>query len=211
MWEADAAKVAEALKQTITGTFVPDTVITSLPPPVRVIDCVLSLRNRYLRVVRPRVLAFHARHPNVTTITSLLATIDESGGADCFITTMLSMNSPMKGRAIVAVSQYLNDMQHRFAGMTEADRLHAWALWARPGDYLALDVRGFGLAGFQYLRMLFGADTAKPDVHIVQFVSRAVGREVSASQALYILERAAEICDRSLRQLDNLIWEKAQE
>ena len=27
-------------------------------------------------------------------------------------------------------------------------------------------VRGFGLAGFQYMRMLFGAQTAKPDIHI---------------------------------------------
>jgi hypothetical protein len=64
------------------------------------------------------------------------------------------------------VIRYLLDVQADFKEQDEEARLHAWAEWARPGDYLALNVPGFGLAGFQYLRMLFNAQTAKPDVHI---------------------------------------------
>jgi hypothetical protein len=48
----------------------------------------------------------------------------------------------------------------------------------RPGDSYFLGIKGFKLSGFQYLRMLFGAQTTKPDVHIVKFISEIVGRKV---------------------------------
>jgi hypothetical protein len=70
--------------------------------------------------------------------------------------------------------------------------------------------RGFGLAGFQYLRMLFGANTTKPDVHVRQYVSEAVGRRrVSEVEALNLLERAASDAGIGLRDLDTTIWEKS--
>jgi hypothetical protein len=68
------------------------------------------------------------------------------------------------------------------------------AAWAGPGDYLSVAARGFGLAGFQYLRMLFGAQTTKPDIHIIRFVSTIIGRKVTDVQALYLLERTAKTC-----------------
>lgn len=55
--------------------------------------------------------------------------------------------------------------------------------------------------------MLFGADTTKPDKWIIRFVSRYVGRNVSDSQALHLLERAAEKLKLSVRDLDTTIWE----
>jgi hypothetical protein len=207
MWEDDAHKVAIAMQRDLKDRPEPDWSIASESPPVRVIDCVLSLRKPYKTVVLPRVTGFRSAHPNVTTLQSLLELIDTVGGPIPFIKTELRMDSPSKGEAIVAVAQYLNDMQKRFPGDDESTRMHAWAEWARPGDYLAIEVRGFALAGFQYLRMLFGADTAKPDVHITRYVSEAIGREVKEVHALYILERAAEIAGQSLRRLDNLIWE----
>jgi hypothetical protein len=176
-------------------------------PPIRVIDCVLSLRKPYNSVVLPRVEHFRDSHPEVATLRSLVELVGVKGGPTRFVTDELRMNSPIKGLAIVGVSEYLIEVQKQFEGIDEAARLAAWAEWARPGDFLAVGVRGFGLAGFQYLRMLFGADTAKPDVHVVRYVSKAVGRQVSDVHALYILERAAAISGQSLRRLDNLIWE----
>ena len=82
-----------------------------------------------------------------------------------------------------------------------------WAEWTRPGDYLAVGVKGFGLAGFQYLRMLFGAQTTKPDIHIMRFVAEHIGRPVTDIQALYLLEKAARLAGLPLRELDAAIWE----
>jgi hypothetical protein len=94
-------------------------------------------------------------------------------------------------------------------GTSELERLERWALHAHPGDFRSLGIRGFGLAGFQYLRMLFGASTTKPDVHIRRYVAAAVGRPVSDVQALTLMEEAAARAGVPLRDADTTIWEHA--
>jgi hypothetical protein len=71
----------------------------------------------------------------------------------------------------------------------------------------ALGIRGFGLAGFQYLRMLFGANTTKPDIRICAWVAAAVGHPISPIRALRLLERAAPEACVYLRDVDTTIWE----
>ena len=123
------------------------------------------------------------------------------------------MKSPGKAEALSGVVDYLLDIQQRFTEPTEEERLLAWAHWARPGDCLMLDVRGFRLAGFQFLRMLFGAETVKPDVHILKYVQQALGRPVSSStadqvRAVYALERAGELLQKPIRTIDVVIWKR---
>lgn len=208
MWEHDAEHLAEAMARDLVDRPEPDWSIASKPPAVRVIDCVLSLRRSYKSVVIPRVEQFCREHPGVTSCPDLVDAIRGAPTPRDFMRKVLTIDSPAKGQTLLGVAEYLVDVQHRFEKPTEVDCLRAWANWARPGDYLAVGVSGFGLAGFQYLRMLFGADTAKPDVHIVGYVSQVLGRPVSDIHALYILERAAELSGHSVRRLDGLIWER---
>ncbi len=90
---------------------------------------------------------------------------------------------------------------------SEETSLKKWANDARPQDYLMVHVHGFGLAGFQYLRMLFGANTTKPDVHIRAYVGKVLNRSVSDLEALDFLQHAAEQSGVKLRDLDTTIWE----
>ena len=89
----------------------------------------------------------------------------------------------------------------------EVEVLQHWAAAAQPSDYQGLRIRGFGLAGFQYLRMLFGANTTKPDVHICRYVEVAVGHRVSDTEALSLLEEAVRGNLIKLRDIDTTIWE----
>ena len=57
--------------------------------------------------------------------------------------------------------------------------------------------------------MLLGAQTTKPDVHIIRFFSNIVGRKVTDVQALYLLDRAAKRAGLPIRELDIAIWEKS--
>jgi hypothetical protein len=147
------------------------------------------------------------RFPTTRSCTDLIDLIGRYPSPEAFCREALRYNHDQVGQRILDVARYLVDAQGRFPEPTEAERLTAWAQWTRPGDYLELEINGFKLAGFQYLRMLFGAETTKPDVHIIGYVSKAIGRKVSDVHALYILERAAEISGRSIRALDNVIWE----
>ena len=89
----------------------------------------------------------------------------------------------------------------------EKEILKQWAIQAEPLDYQTLNIKGFAIAGFQYLRMLFGADTTKPDVHIIGFLSELLNRRISEVEALRLLEAASERVGLSVRDVDTYIWQ----
>lgn len=213
MIEADAAQLAERIKADFPSARVPDDPPWLRTAAAKVIDCVLSLRKPYTTVVVPRVQRFVSERPDITSCTDLRAAIDAVESPQMFLADALSMRSPGKAAMLSGVVDYLLDIQSRFDEPTEERRLRAWALWVRPGDYLTLDVLGFKLAGFQYLRILFGADTVKPDMHILRYVESVLGRPIIGRadrevRAVYALERAGELLGRSVRSIDVALWER---
>lgn len=213
MIEADAERLAAQIDRDFPVIQEPTDWIWSRSVAVKVIDCVMSLRRDYRAVVEPRVRTFADRHPDVTACSQLVSMIRGYPSPTEFHKQELDMNSPGKATALVGVLEYLVEVQRRFQGGTEEARLKDWACWARPGDYLTLGVPGFGLAGFQYLRMLFGADTTKPDEHVLGYVQGVLGRPIAGNasrevQAVYAVERAGEMLGHSIRGLDVAIWRR---
>jgi len=178
----------------------------SRAPAVRVIDCVLSLHRDYDEFVVPRLEAFERRFPAVETILQLRALINSYRSPAAFANDALNYNDPSRAALLRAVVEYLVRTALVAQG-PELEQLKAWAEHARPQDYLTLRIPGFALAGFQYLRMLFGANTTKPDVHISRYVAHAVGHSVSDVQALLLLEDAGRLAGLRLRDIDTTIWE----
>lgn len=176
---------------------------------LNVLDCVLSLNRYYEKVVKPRVEEFARNNPDVRTVAELARMISSYNSPADFTVAALRYKDVRRAETIAGVVQYLLDIERDFAGSTENERLRAWAEWARPGDFAFTGVRGFGLAGFQYLRLLFGANTAKPDRWICKFVNDSVGRKVGPVEALYLLERAAKRANFCLRDIDSAIWNEA--
>ena len=173
----------------------------------KVIDCVLSLRRRYDSFVVPRLDSFETSHPGVHTVRALARLINSYSSPGTFMERVLNYRDPARAQTLSGVVTSLVDLLDQDANASEDDVLTRWANEARPADYRTVAVRGFGLAGYQYLRMLFGANTTKPDVHICRFVRNAVNRPVTDLAALEILERAAPLAGVKLRDLDTTIWE----
>lgn len=213
MREHDAQRLAQAIRRDFAALDPTPPPIWDAAPPIKVIDCVLSLNRRYEQVVWPRVEAFLKTHPHILDCSALRTTIASCGTPAEFLKIMLNTNDERRAMTLAGVVDFAIDTQQQpqFAGSDEEHRLRKWAEWARPGDYLAVGVPGFGLAGFQYLRMLFGADTIKPDVHICRYVSNAIGRQVGDVEALYLVERAASIAKVSIAGIDAAIWTSATE
>ena len=206
MIEHDAAKLAARIQQDFGSAKNPANWIWNQSSSAKVLDCVLSLRKRYRSVVEPRVKGFVEKHPQVASCGDLRALIESHASPEVFVAEELDMRSPKKAAIIIAVLDHLIDIQRRFEGASEDERLTAWARWCRPGDFSALDIPHFGLAGFQYLRMLFGADTVKPDVHIIRYVESAIDRKTSDIRAVYLVERAGEMLNQPVRHVDVAIW-----
>jgi hypothetical protein len=176
-------------------------------PAVRVIDCVLSLMRRYDSFVVPRLDRFERRYRHVRTVPDLQRLIAGFQSADLFLTEALDYRHEDRASTLDAVVDWLVSISGDGSQAEQLANLERWACAAHPSDHVALGIRGFGLGGFQYLRMLFGANTTKPDVHICRFVESSVGHRVSDVEALELLEEAAREVGIVLRDLDTTIWE----
>lgn len=177
-------------------------------PPLNVLDCVLSLNRRYDEFCLPRVEKFANQHPGITTLASLLDLIESYPTPLDFSATELNYRDERRAATLVSVLKSLLQVQKAFTNSEETSRLTAWAHSVKPTDYETFGVRGFGLSGFQYLRMLFGVQTIKPDVHICRFVSDAVGRTVGDDEALVLMEAAGKHLEWPLSRLDYAIWDR---
>ena len=175
-------------------------------PVLNVLDGVLSLNRNYDKIVLPRLRYFAHKHPGISTLADLHTAISSHPSPADFLTAELRYNDPQRASILQEVITYLLDIQHDFDGSTENERLRAWAEWAHPGDFaFAGGVPGFALAGFQYLRVLFGANTTKPDSSICRFVSDSIGRKVGPAEALLLLERAAKRANLCIRDISSAI------
>jgi hypothetical protein len=56
--------------------------------------------------------------------------------------------------------------------------------------------------------MRLGVETVKPDVHVLRFVSRAIGRPTSEDEAVLALETVAGRLGVRANVLDWSIWEQ---
>jgi len=177
-------------------------------PPLDVLDCVLSLNRHYDSFCLPRVQNFKKRHPEIESLEALLSFIRSYLSPLEFSIQELDYRDEARAETLVGVLNYLVAAQRSIMGDSESDRLLQWADSVKPQDYVSVGVRGFGLAGFQYLRMLLGAQAAKPGVHIQHFISDAVGSEVGDPEALSLLEEACAVLKWPLTDLDYAVWEK---
>lgn len=178
-----------------------------LVPPLDVLDCVLSLNRRYDEFCLPRVKHFQKRHPEVDSLAGLLELIRSYSSPLEFSVHELDYRDEARASTLVGVIMYLLRVQTGFSGSSEVARLTQWANAVKPSDYETVGIRGFALSGFQYLRILFGAQTVKPDVHIRRFVSKAVGQPVTEVDALALLEAAGNYLGWPLADIDYAVWD----
>ena len=207
---ADIAVVATRLEQlspNIPGFGSVDPAWTR-PPAVLVIDCVLSLNRNYDTFLVPRLETFMNNNPETQRLTDLAKLMMSYPTPHAFVQQELNYNHESRAMTLQAVVEFVCQIVEETQTIEEEKEiLKQWALQAEPSDYQMLNIRGFAIAGFQYLRMLFGADTTKPDVHIIGFLSELLNRRVSEVEALRLLEAASESVGLSVRDVDTYIWQ----
>ena len=208
--ESDIEAVATILAQIAPD--IPSTVTEgpewSNPPAVKVIDCVLSLNRNYDKFLVPRLEAFMNNHPDTQRVVDLANLMDSDPTPHAFVKQELNYNHEDRANILRSVVRYVCTIIEGAPIASEEEVLKQWAIQAKPQDYRTPNIKGFALAGFQYLRMLFGAQTAKPDKYIIGFVSDILNRKVSDVKSLYLLEAASERTGLSIRTVDNFIWKR---
>jgi hypothetical protein len=89
----------------------------------------------------------------------------------------------------------------RERNVTTLRRLRTWATKSQQEDFVG-HIKGLGPAVYRSLAMRMGVDTVKPDVHVLRFVSAAIGRNASQTDAVEGLTEVASRLGVPARDLD---------
>lgn len=188
-------------------------------PAQRILDCILSLNRRYLEFVVPTIDSFINKYPSVSKLSDLHDLVKDVGGPYKFFRDILDYDDKERAETFFGVLIYLLNVLKQYDGSDDLEKLNRWAISVKPSDYRTMliisdgkitiktNVPGFGIAGWQYLRMLFGADTCKPDIKIKGFIKDCLGiKYISEQSAVELMEAAALVSGLSVKEADRRIW-----
>lgn len=91
-------------------------------------------------------------------------------------------------------------------GATDQPSLHAWARQADFERDFKGRVKGMGIAVFHWLLLRCGVSTIKPDVWVINFGQRVLGRRIPEDRLVTAFNDIAPLIGESLETLDVTIW-----
>jgi hypothetical protein len=164
-------------------------------------DTVLDYQNR-AETVRKAQEHFRSRYGmTVTTLDDLDDLLASFPDDDALASSLWGNRHWRRARELRGLVTYLRER-----GVTDLGSLRRWAAATSQDDFVG-HIKGLGPAVYRSLVMRMGIDTIKPDVHVLRFVSSAIGRTVSQDEAVTSLEDVARRLGIDARTLDASIWE----
>ena len=176
------------------------------PPAVKVIHSVISQGLNYRTTVYPRLVDFKKNRPDVKSVRQLADLMTSYTTPLEFLTEEVNLKNELKAGAIDGLVKYLCGLIEASPTVPEEETLKQWAIHVEPDGYKELNIKGVWIATFQWLRMLFGADTSKPDVHIMNFINDTIDQKLSESECVLLIEGVALHLEVSERDVDGAIW-----
>ena len=204
------AKILKRIRQIAPDPLNRDNTVLDQSSAVKVLNSVLSLGMKYRTVVKPKLDAFQENNPNVIQVSDLANLIARYPTPIDFLAQEFGYKHKprniMKANAIDAVTSYLCSVVSESPEASEEVAIGQWAITVKPEGYYHLGIKGFKIAGFQWLRMLFGADTVKPDRHIVNFLSDTLNQPISPLESVELIEETSAHSEFSARDIDRIVW-----
>lgn len=168
------------------------------------VDAVLSINRKYYKFVVPRITYFQNKYPNIKTLNQLLNLIDGMG-LDGF-SNCWNYNHKERVETLYSLVKRLIEISKEYPSDSEINSLKLWANNTIPTDYKIFNVKGIGLATYQYIRMMLGASTVKPDVHIKRALSNVLNRKVSDLESITLFEQACNELKLDIATIDHNLW-----
>lgn len=91
-------------------------------------------------------------------------------------------------------------------GVTDQPSLHAWIRTATFESDFKGKVKGLGIAVWEWLKIRCGIDALKPDVWVINFAKRVVGKRISEKVLVDTFGRISPLVGESLSTIDVTIW-----
>ena len=166
------------------------------------LDAVLSINRKYYQFVVPRIKYFMENYSEITTLSSLYDILLEEGE----ISRYWNYNHKAREKTLKELVAKFLEIVKEYPDETEIEALKKWSSTVSVDGYKRFGVHGIGIATFQYLRLLLGASTVKPDVHIKRAVSTALGRRVGDIEVISLFETACDYIHIPAKIMDHSLW-----
>jgi hypothetical protein len=160
---------------------------------------VLDYQNR-AATVDAALAHFRSEHPDVRSLEDLEGILAGHPDDEDLALTLWGNHHHRRARELRGLVAYL-----RARDVIDLTALRRWAAGSTQVDFVG-HIKGLGPAVYRSLVMRLGVDTIKPDVHVLRFVSAAIGRRVTQDETVTSLEEIARRLGISARTLDASVW-----
>jgi len=171
-------------------------------PILILVDAVLSMNRKYDSFVVPRVKLI--RKSGIKTLEEVLKAIEDKGiNGFCIV---WNYNHPERVEILKRLANKFLQIKKELKVSNDLLVLKEWAKQSTAIDYPKFGVKGIGFVTYQYLRLMCGADTTKPDVHLKRAVKEGVGKKLPEAEVVQLVEQSAKRMNVKARQLDYALW-----
>ncbi|MGI5897828.1 MAG: hypothetical protein ACOX6Q_01560 [Candidatus Dojkabacteria bacterium] len=170
-------------------------------PVLVLVDAVLSINRNYDRFVKPRLKIIEKS--GISSFAELERELDKG---DEYFMTFWNYRHIERVELLRNLLNYFKDFQKTNNIQGDIESLREWGNQSSVKKYRDWNIRGIAFTTYQYLRMLCGVDTVKPDIHILRVVEKGVGRKVGPRNAITLVECIAKEMGIKARSLDHAIW-----
>lgn len=173
-------------------------------PVLIVIDPILSQFRKYDVIKKNNLDYFRDNFSDSINTLQQIVDIYEQEGYEGLV-PIINYSAEIRITTIYQTCKAFINYRNTHGFKNDLEAMKDWAIHAEQGDSIN-SVKGIGIATFQYLQMLLGVDTVKPDVHIINFFEEQIGKKFNEKRAILAFTELANHMDVKLVNLDHAIW-----
>lgn len=170
-------------------------------PALTLVDAVLSINRNYNNFVKPRLEII-----KTSSISSFDELKEELDKGDKQFMEFWNYQHLQRVLLLKDLLEFFTKIKKENNLNSDIEALNFWANQSSVAGFSKWNIKGIGFTTYQYLRMLCGSDTVKPDVHISRIIEDAIGKRLSPKDNVLIIEKISKQMDVSARSLDHAIW-----
>lgn len=172
------------------------------------VDTCLAWRNHYSKKVIPRIKRVKQRFSHVKTLEDLRDLMVEMG--EGFNRAFWDFDSQRRKQMLFELTNGFIEYKKKTHIDDDMEAMKDWAVKARIEKY-SKGINGspitcLGIANYQYLRMLCGVNTVKPDTYILKGIETALGYSKKPPEVVKLLEKAAAKMEIPMLEIDQILW-----
>jgi hypothetical protein len=201
----ELSAISSYINDNIQIEYIYDSSEYSYTNPILIILDVLLSKNRNYDVIKKNNLDYFEKNYGkiINSLQQVVDLVDENGLKA--LGTLINSTYESRIEEIYNTCKAFLEFKYEKGVMDDLEAMKIWANNAKKGDFI-WNIKGIGPAVFQYLQMLLGIDTVKPDVHIMNFLYKVTERKFKEFESIKGFKEIAEYMGIRVADLDYSVW-----